>query len=226
MVTADSLDFEWRGHRVRVPIGGRFNLANALAALTTAATLGIDEAVAVAGIGNTPTVPGRFEIVSMTGRDSFTAIVDYAHTPDGLVEVLRSARAVADGGRVLVVFGCGGDRDADKRPLMGAAAAADADLVVITSDNPRHEDPEAIITAALEGIDATTRHRVTTEIDRRRAIAIAFDMATTGDVVVIAGKGHESTQTIGDTAYPFDDRTVARELLDARFGNNAPGANT
>jgi UDP-N-acetylmuramoyl-L-alanyl-D-glutamate--2,6-diaminopimelate ligase len=111
------------------------------------------------------------------------------------------------------VFGCGGDRDREKRPLMGAAAATHADLVIATSDNPRHEDPRAIIDDAVAGVDSRYRDRVSIEVDRRAGIAAAFRAATPGDVVAIAGKGHESTQTIGDTAYPFDDRDVARELL-------------
>jgi UDP-N-acetylmuramoyl-L-alanyl-D-glutamate--2,6-diaminopimelate ligase len=129
---------------------------------------------------------------------------------------LRAARSVADGGRVIAVFGCGGDRDVDKRPLMGAAATAHADLVVVTSDNPRHEDPRAIIDAAIAGVEPHYRDRVQLDIDRRSAISTAISAADPGDIVVIAGKGHESTQTTGDTAVPFDDREVAREVLAER----------
>jgi UDP-N-acetylmuramoyl-L-alanyl-D-glutamate--2,6-diaminopimelate ligase len=123
---------------------------------------------------------------------------------------------------VIVVFGCGGDRDAEKRPLMGAAAADHADLVVVTSDNPRHESPQAIIAAAVSGIDPHAEARVRVEPDRRAAIALALELAEGGDVVVIAGKGHETTQTIGDEALPFDDRVVTRELLAVRSGQTAP----
>jgi UDP-N-acetylmuramoyl-L-alanyl-D-glutamate--2,6-diaminopimelate ligase len=212
-VSIDRVKFGWRGRRVEVPLGGRFNVMNALAALTTADALGIDTDVAVAGIATCPPVPGRFELVTDPDVHPFAVVVDYAHTPDGLVEVLTTARAIAAGGQVTVVFGCGGDRDRDKRPLMGAAAAANADRVIVTSDNPRHEDPQAIIAAAVGGVESRYRDAVRVEPDRRAAIDTAIRQARAGDVVVIAGKGHETTQTIGDTATPFDDRVVAREVL-------------
>ena len=217
--------FTWRGRRVEVPIGGHFNVMNALAALTCASALGIDGDVAVAAIAATPPVPGRFEVVTRPGHP-FSLVVDYAHTPDGLVEVLTSAHAVAAGGRVIVVFGCGGDRDTEKRPLMGAAAAEHADLVVVTSDNPRHEEPLAIIDAAVAGIDATRRDGVRVEVDRRDAIRYAISEAVAGDIIVVAGKGHETTQIIGDTVVPFDDRVVARELLAGAARIDPPGAPT
>lgn len=216
-------ELTWRGRRVRVPLGGRFNVANTLAALTAAEVLGIDPGVAAAGLATASPVPGRFELVSDPARDPFAVVVDYAHTPDGLVELLAAARELAaaePAGRVIVVMGAGGERDADKRPLMGAAAAAHADRVVVTSDNPRHEEPEAIVTAVVAGVDARYRRAVVIEIDRRAAIALAVGDARPGDVVVIAGKGHETTQTIGDTAAPFDDREVAREELAARRGEH------
>jgi UDP-N-acetylmuramoyl-L-alanyl-D-glutamate--2,6-diaminopimelate ligase len=210
---ADRVSFEWRGRRVVVPLGGHFNVMNALAALTAADVFGIDPDVAVAGIATTPPVPGRFEVVSESGVHPFSVVVDYAHTPDALAGVLATARSIAPAGDVVVVFGCGGDRDADKRPLMGAAAAANADRVIVTSDNPRHEDPQAIIDAALSGIERRYGGVVRVEPDRRRAIELAIGDARPGDVIVIAGKGHETTQTIGDIATPFDDRSVAREVL-------------
>jgi UDP-N-acetylmuramyl tripeptide synthase len=142
-------------------------------------------------------------------------IVDFAHTPDGLYEALTAARAAADGGRVIAVFGCGGDRDVQKRPEMGRIAAALADRVVVTSDNPRSEDPLVIINAILSGVPADYRAHVVSEPDRRQAFATAFQSAEAGDVVVIAGKGHETTQTIGGDVVAFDDRAVARELLEA-----------
>ena len=204
--------FRWRGTEISVPLGGRFNVANTLAALTIADRLGIAAADAAAGLASIPPVPGRFEVV--TGPDDpFSVVVDYAHTPDGIVGVLDAVRERAGSGRVICVFGCGGDRDKDKRPLMGAAAAEHADLVVATSDNPRREDPAAIIDEAVAGIESRYRDRLTIEVDRRAGIAAALRMARAGDIVVIAGKGHETTQTIGDTAMPFDDRAVARELL-------------
>ena len=205
--------FAWRGHAIRVPIGGHFNVMNTLAALTVADALGIDGVIAAAGLASCPPVPGRFETVTDADRTDFSVVVDYAHTPDGLEELLRSARGLTDRGSVILVFGCGGDRDAEKRPLMGAAAASGADLVVITSDNPRHEPPNAIIDDALAGVESRYRDAVLVEVDRREAIRLAIGRAGPGDVVVIAGKGHETTQTIGDTSIPFDDREVARDVL-------------
>ncbi len=196
-----------------MPLGGRFNVMNALAALTTADTLGVDPDTAVAGIATVAPVPGRFELVTDPDVHPFAVVVDYAHTPDGLVEVLGTARSIARDGRVTVVFGCGGDRDREKRPLMAATASANADQVVITSDNPRHEDPRAIIDAAVSGVEQRYRGALRIEVDRRRAIDLAIREARPGDVIVIAGKGHETTQTIGDVATPFDDREVAREVL-------------
>jgi len=211
IVTTDRITFTWRGVPVVVPLGGRFNVANALAALTAAERLGIAPAEAAAGLAAAQPVPGRFEIVT-TPDAPFTVIVDYAHTPDGLVELLKAAREVAPG-RVIVVFGCGGDRDPDKRLLMGVAAGRHADVTVVTSDNPRTEDPLAIIAAAAAGVRSVATVEPVIEPDRRAAIATALGQARAGDVVVIAGKGHEAYQTIGTTDHPFDDRAVARELL-------------
>jgi UDP-N-acetylmuramoyl-L-alanyl-D-glutamate--2,6-diaminopimelate ligase len=207
----DRAQFGWRGHPVRLPLGGWFNTANAVAAATAASVLGVDDDVIAAGLSAAPAVPGRFEPV-LAGQP-FAVIVDYAHTPESLTEAIRAVRS--ETGRVLVVFGCGGDRDPTKRPAMGAAAATFADVAVVTSDNPRHEDPAAIISAVLSGIPRGAPARVLTEPDRRAAIALAFAEARAGDVVLIAGKGHETTLTIGDEQLPFDDRAVARELLSA-----------
>jgi UDP-N-acetylmuramoyl-L-alanyl-D-glutamate--2,6-diaminopimelate ligase len=209
--------FRWRGAELRVPLGGRFNVSNALAAATAAAELGIDPATIAAGLDAAAPVPGRFELVE--AGQPFRVVVDYSHKPDGLVQVLQTAREVAaDDGRVLVMFGCGGDRDRTKRPHMGAVASELADLVVVTSDNPRSEDPQAIIAEIVAGItDPSAREAEGTlvvEPDRRTAIAAALDRARPGDVVVLAGKGHETTQTIGDRVVPFDDREVARRLLE------------
>lgn len=204
--------YTWRGVRIEVPLGGSFNVANSLAAATVCAELGLSPRDIAAGLAAAPPVPGRFESVH-AGQD-FDVVVDYAHTPDGLREVLRAARDAAGDGRVIVVFGCGGDRDREKRPEMGAVAAEHADLVVVTSDNPRSEDPMAIIDAIVAGVPPYYRDRVVTEPERRSSFAVAFGAAHRGDVVVIAGKGHETTQTIGETVIPFDDRAVARTLLE------------
>jgi UDP-N-acetylmuramoyl-L-alanyl-D-glutamate--2,6-diaminopimelate ligase len=203
----------WEGVELRVPLGGLFNLSNALAAAVTARVLGIDRDAIAAGIADAGPVPGRFEPVE--AGQPFAVIVDYAHTPDGLEQVLKAARDLAVGGAVAVVFGSGGDRDPSKRLPMGEVASRLADRVVLTSDNPRGEDPDTIIEAIRRGIKDPSSVRI--QPDRRRAIALALGDARPGDVVVIAGKGHETTQTIGDDVSPFDDRTVAAELLEATW---------
>jgi len=209
--------YRWRGVTVEVGIGGLFNAMNSLAAATAAAAVGIEPADIAAALADSPPVPGRFEPVD--AGQPFAVVVDYAHTPDGLAEALRAARGAVSGadaatpGRVVVVFGCGGDRDRDKRPEMGATAAAHADLVVVTSDNPRTEDPLAIIDATVAGVPADYRGRVVIEPDRRSAIGLALGAARPGDLVLVAGKGHEVTQTVGVAELPFDDREVVRELL-------------
>jgi UDP-N-acetylmuramoyl-L-alanyl-D-glutamate--2,6-diaminopimelate ligase len=202
----------WQGVELRLPLGGRFNLMNALAAAVTARALGMRPAVIAEGLAATGPVAGRFEPVD--AGQPFHVFVDYAHTPDGLEQVLIAAREIAGQSRVLVVFGSGGDRDRSKRAPMGEVAARLADEVVLTSDNPRSERPSAIIDAVLEGI--TDRSRLIVEPDRRAAIDAALSRARQGDVVVIAGKGHETTQTTGDIVVPFDDRAVARVLLEGR----------
>jgi UDP-N-acetylmuramoyl-L-alanyl-D-glutamate--2,6-diaminopimelate ligase len=211
-VGAVSSMFSWRGREVHLPLGGRFNVVNAIAAATTAAVLGVDEATIAAGLSEAPPVPGRME--SIDAGQPYRVVVDFAHTPDALAGLLDEVRETA-GGRVIVVFGCGGDRDREKRPLMGRAAAERADLVVLTSDNPRSEAPGAIIDAIAAGVDAAHRGMLVIEPDRRAAIAHALDAAQPGDVVVVAGKGHETTQTVAGESRPFDDRVVARELLEA-----------
>ena len=213
VVTPTGHEYTWRGQRVRVGIGGAFNAMNSLAAATAAAALGVPLDVVAAGLSAAASVPGRFEPVR--AGQPFDVIVDYAHTPDGLREALSAARAAVDAGRVIAVFGCGGDRDREKRPEMGLVAAELADQVVVTSDNPRSEDPLEIINAIIQGVPADYRHRVVSEPDRRAAFATAFRAALPGDVVVIAGKGHETTQTIGSDVIPFDDRAVARAILEA-----------
>ena len=204
--------YEWRGVRIRVDLGGRFNVMNSLAAATTLAELGWTPEKIGAGLAQTTPVRGRWEPV--VAGQGFAVVVDYAHTPDALLEVLTAAREIAPGHRLAVVFGCGGDRDREKRPQMGAAAAAVADLVVVTSDNPRSESPEAIINDIIGGVPASYRGQIAVEPDRRQAIAIALRAVGPGDVVVLAGKGHETTQTFRTSVTPFDDRAVARDLLE------------
>ena len=208
---AASHSYVWRGRRIEVPLGGRFNAENSLAAASAALSLGIDEDTIAAGLATVGSVSGRFERVD--AGQPFSVVVDFAHTPDGLAQLLAAARQ-ATTGRVIVVFGCGGDRDATKRPLMGQVAAQLADAVIVTSDNPRTEDPRSIIGSVLDGVPAEYRRRVTSDPDRRSAIQLALEQAAAGDTVLVAGKGHETTQTIGTTALPFDDRAVVRELLE------------
>jgi UDP-N-acetylmuramoyl-L-alanyl-D-glutamate--2,6-diaminopimelate ligase len=206
-------DFVVDGTALRAPLPGRFNVLNALVALAAARVLGVDDPTIAAALPGAGGVPGRFEPVD-AGQE-FGVIVDYSHKPDALDNVLRTARELA-AGRLIVVVGAGGDRDRGKRPLMGAAAAQHADVVVITSDNPRSEDPEAIIAAVAEG--ARGRAGIERITDRRAAIERAIGLAGTGDVVVIAGKGHETYQELaGGVKLPFDDRRVAREALRARL---------
>jgi UDP-N-acetylmuramoyl-L-alanyl-D-glutamate--2,6-diaminopimelate ligase len=204
--------FAVNGVEVRIPLPGLFNVSNALAALATTVQLGVRLEQAAAALAGADRVPGRFEPVD-EGQE-FAVLVDYAHTPDSLENVLRAARELTPG-RLHVVFGAGGDRDREKRPLMGAAAVRHADRVIVTSDNPRSEEPESIIDQIVAG----TGDDAEREVDRRRAIAAAIDSAAAGDVVVIAGKGHEQGQEFeGGRKEPFDDVTVAREALRARLG--------
>ena len=191
---------------VRTRLRGRFNVENVLGAIGAARVLGLPDQAVADGIERLRGVPGRFEAVDE--GQPFTVLVDYAHTPDSLENVLREARALADG-RVVCVFGCGGDRDREKRPLMGAVAERLADRAILTNDNPRSEDPEAIAAEVLAG----TEGRLEVELDRRAAIAAAVAAAEPGDVVVVAGKGHEQGQEVGGVKHPFDDREVAREAL-------------
>jgi UDP-N-acetylmuramoyl-L-alanyl-D-glutamate--2,6-diaminopimelate ligase len=188
---------------------GDFNVLNALAAQAAAMEMGAPLSAAVLGAGRVDRVPGRLEPVP--GTQPFLVLVDYAHTPDALEHALRSVRRMA-AGRVLVVFGCGGDRDPGKRPEMGRVAATRADVVVVTSDNPRHEDPESIMNAVVAGTRGGPA-RVYREPDRARAIRLALEQASAGDAVLLAGKGHETVQITGDDRIPFDDRRVAAAVL-------------
>ena len=214
--------FRWEGEAVRLPIAGRANVANAVAAATVARELGVVAGAVAAGLSSLLSVPGRNEPVER--GQSFTVLVDYAHTPDGLEQALSDARRLAGASRVLVVFGCGGDRDRSKRPLMGEVAARLADLAVLTSDNPRSEDPLAIIEEVRAG--ARRPDMLVVEPDRRAAIALVLGSAGPDDIVIIAGKGHETTQMTGTQAVPFDDRVVTAEILAAMKtgGGSGPGS--
>jgi UDP-N-acetylmuramoyl-L-alanyl-D-glutamate--2,6-diaminopimelate ligase len=202
-----SSTFEWRGVGVELPLAGIFNVANALMAAEIVHGLGYSPADIAGALAGAPTVPGRFETIE-EGQE-FAVVVDYAHTPDGLEAVLAAAREITER-RLVVVFGAGGDRDRSKRPQMGEVARRLADRVVVTSDNPRSESPEAIIAGIVSGMD---RPPELVEVDRRAAIRHALAGARKGDVVLIAGKGHESTQTTGEEITEFDDRDVARDEL-------------
>jgi UDP-N-acetylmuramoyl-L-alanyl-D-glutamate--2,6-diaminopimelate ligase len=194
---------------IELRLRGRFNVENALGALTAARALGIDDDAIRRGLESVRGVPGRFE--SVDAGQPFHVIVDYAHKPGALENVLRASRDLAAGNRVVCVVGAGGDRDRGKRPLMGKLAAGLADVAIVTSDNPRSEDPEAIVAEIVAGAD----REVIVELDRAAAIARAVEIALPGDVVLIAGKGAEQGQELADRTIPFDDREVAKEALEA-----------
>ena len=198
---------------VRVPLGAHFNLYNSLAAIGVGLALGYSPETISDGLSRAKPVDGRFESVQC--GQPFTVIVDYAHTPDGVLNVLKSARAIT-ARKLITVFGCGGDRDPGKRPQMGALAGDLSDSVVVTSDNPRSEDPRSIIDQILAGMPMDRRSRAIVIPDRREAIAAALKQAGEGDVVVIAGKGHETYQIFADRTIHFDDREVVREILGVR----------
>jgi UDP-N-acetylmuramoyl-L-alanyl-D-glutamate--2,6-diaminopimelate ligase len=201
---------------LRSPLVGRHNVHNILAAVGVGLALGVPLEASVSGVAALETVPGRFEQVD--AGQPFTVVVDYAHTEDALYRLLTTAQTVRTG-RIITVFGCGGDRDRSKRPKMGRVAARYSDVVVVTSDNPRTEDPDAIIREILPGVEAGLREtghgRYLVHADRRAAIAEAVRLARPGDLVLIAGKGHEDYQIIGREKHPFDDRVVAREAIEA-----------
>ncbi len=205
-LTPSATSFRGAGLAVRPRLRGRFNVENVLGAIAAARLLGIDDDAIVRGVEHVTGVPGRFEAVEE--GQPFAVIVDYAHTPEALENVLTEARGLAEG-RVVCVFGCGGDRDRAKRPLMGAVVSRLADVAVVTSDNPRSEEPLAIIEEILVGMSGDYE----VEPDRAAAIAGAIETAEDGDVVVIAGKGHEQGQEFRDRTIPFDDREVARDAL-------------
>ncbi len=209
VLAATGSTFTLRGQLVALRMAGPFNVMNSLEAAAVARTLGIDDETIARGL-SALSVPGRYELID--DGQAFAVIVDFAHTPDGLERLLTAAKAtVGDGGRLLCVFGCGGDRDRAKRPIMGGIGASIADVAIITADNPRSEDPAAIAGEMLGG--ATDRTRVVIELDRRAAIERAIGGARDGDVVVIAGKGHEQGQEHNGTVAAFDDRDEARAAI-------------
>ena len=212
-VRAEDLVLDQRGARfraaamdVRTALIGRFNVENVLGAIAAGRLLGLPSPAMLDGIASVRTIPGRFEPVEE--GQPFAVIVDYAHTPDSLGNALRAARELTTE-KVICVFGCGGERDAGKRPLMGRIATGEADVTIVTSDNPRGEEPQRIVAEILEGVSGD----VEVEIDRRRAIARALELAEDDDVVLVAGKGHERGQEVAGRVLPFDDREVVREEL-------------
>jgi UDP-N-acetylmuramoyl-L-alanyl-D-glutamate--2,6-diaminopimelate ligase len=232
-ITVGPLSFSLEGltFDVRTPRGmlhvesklvGRPNVYNILAAVSTATALGLPFDAIERGLAALDGVPGRFQIVS-SPKDEVTVVVDYAHTDDALRNLLETARPLARG-RLITVFGCGGDRDRAKRPLMGAVADRLSDVIVVTSDNPRSEDPQSIIEEIQRGISPVTKRdsaqRLFSIVDRLTAIGRAIELARPGDLVLIAGKGHEKYQVIGDRALPFDDVAVSREALAHRRTNS------
>jgi len=218
-VTFNSRGSEWTlclardRERVSLPLIGDFNVINALGAAAAAYSLGLGAPQIAAALSTMPQVPGRLEVL----RSSPTVLRDYAHTPDALERALDAVRPFTDG-RLIVVFGCGGDRDRGKRPVMGSIAERKGDLAIVTSDNPRTEDPEQILDDIEAGMTGKNHERIE---DRRAAIAHALDIAAANDVIVLAGKGHETYQVRGTIKFPFDEKIIVRELSVARQGSGA-----
>jgi UDP-N-acetylmuramoyl-L-alanyl-D-glutamate--2,6-diaminopimelate ligase len=206
--TSYQLDARGKSYLVRVPLIGRFNVANSVAALAAANALGIGLREAVLSLGKSPQVPGRLEMVP--AKRQFQVFVDYAHTPDALLNALKTLREL-DPRRLIVVFGCGGNRDREKRPLMGAVADQNADHAIVTSDNPRSEDPDKIILEIEKGFRGNHFEKIT---DRTQAISRAIEIARSRDIVLIAGKGHENYQEFANHTVPFEDIQVARRAVE------------
>ncbi len=211
MLTIGSSSFRWRGRHVTLPLSGAFNVDNALLAAAIATGLGVEEDAIVDGLATVTPPAGRMDVV--TTGPPFAVLVDFAHTPAALDAALASARRLAGPGRVVCMFGCGGDRDAEKRPMMGEVVGRLADVAVLTSDNPRSEDPLAIMAQVRAGIGPGVE--LLMEPDRSTAISRTVALGRAGDVILLAGKGHETTQVIGDRVIPFDDRAEARRALAA-----------
>ena len=207
--TSYQLEARGKSYLVRVPLIGRFNVANSLAALAAANALGISLREAVVSLAKSPQVPGRLEIVP--AKRQFQVFVDYAHTPDALLNVLKTLRELGPR-RLIVVFGCGGNRDREKRPLMGQVADQNAECAIITSDNPRKEDPDKIIAEIEKGFRGSHFEKIT---DRSQAISRAVEIAQPRDIVLIAGKGHENYQEFADHTVPFEDIQVARRAIES-----------
>ena len=216
-LTGTSFELEAKGRTflVRTPLIGDFNVYNSLGALAAASAMGLNLRETVSHLKNAPQVPGRLERVT-EATIKFQVFVDYAHTPDAIENALRTVRSLRPR-RIITVFGCGGGRDRSKRPLMAAAAEAGSDICVLTSDNPRNDDPQVIIADAVKGFARPKNHL--TVVDRREAIQIALENARGGDIVLIAGKGHEDYQEIQGKKHPFDDRRVVRQLMVQIAGN-------
>lgn len=212
VVTASHVSFTWKSLDIRLPIGGSYAVMNALAAITAASELGVPEQHIVTGCASVQTVPGRFELVP--NDVDIDVVVDFAHTPEALEGLLINAREITRG-RLTVVFGCGGDRDQAKRPLMGDIASRRADMVIVTSDNPRSEDPHRIITEVVSGVEANLA-MVSSIVNRENAIESAILGAKRGDMVVIAGKGHETTQEANGVLTPSSDVAIAARVLQIR----------
>jgi len=208
--TSYHLEAQGKSYLVRLPLIGRFNVYNSLAAIAAASAMGIDVRTAVKSLANAPAVPGRLEAVP--AKRQFKVFIDYAHTPDALLNVMRTLKELSPN-RLLVVFGCGGNRDKAKRPLMAAAVSQLADYAIITSDNPRKEKPETILDEIKAGFRGANYETI---VDRTEAIFRAIALAQPRDIVLIAGKGHESYQEFADHTIPFDDMQVARQALEAK----------
>jgi UDP-N-acetylmuramoyl-L-alanyl-D-glutamate--2,6-diaminopimelate ligase len=206
--TSYRLDAGGKSYLVRLPLIGRFNVANSMAALAAANSLGVNLRDAVASLAKSPQIPGRLEAVP--AKRQFQVFVDYAHTPDALLNVIKTLREL-EPRRLIVLFGCGGSRDRQKRPLMAEVVERNADYAIVTSDNPRKEEPAAIIADTEKGFHL---HHYETVVDRAEAIARAIELAQPRDIVLIAGKGHEAYQEFADRTIPFDDIQVARRAIE------------
>ena len=205
------LTYQGRSYLVRTPLIGAFNLSNSLAALAGVVAAGVGIQDAISCLAQSPQVPGRMELVSSV--NNVQCFVDYAHTPDAVENVCRTMKELCRSGRLITIFGCGGDRDRTKRPLMGEAAARYSDICLVTSDNPRTEDPESIIDEIMPGIPTAKQHRIT---DREEAIRAALAMARPGDVVLIAGKGHENYQIFATETISFSDSAVVHKYYEEK----------
>jgi UDP-N-acetylmuramoyl-L-alanyl-D-glutamate--2,6-diaminopimelate ligase len=205
----EGMYLEMDGQEVGVQFVGKFNVSNLLAVYATAVLLGEEKMDVLVALSEMKPVSGRFE--ALRSPDGYTAIVDYAHTPDALENVLRAIHGVLEGrGRVITVCGAGGNRDKGKRPIMAQEAVRQSDLVILTSDNPRFEEPQAIIDDMMAGLDSEQRRNVITIVDRREAIRTACRMAQKGDVILVAGKGHEDYQEVQGVKHHFDDKEELR----------------